>query len=77
MDCRRFIDSGCLGYLITALSSGVEGVRAMSGCGLELFVSHLEGSRFREKTQVIFNLCNRYSMRPNIQARGRIAMYIA
>ncbi|XP_064405928.1 nucleolar pre-ribosomal-associated protein 1-like isoform X3 [Halichondria panicea] len=52
VDCRRFIDSGCLGYLITALSSRVEGVRTIGGCGLELFVGHLEGSRFREKTQV-------------------------
>ncbi len=34
----------------------MEGVRTIGGCGLELFVGHLEGSRFREKTQVIPNL---------------------
>ncbi len=52
MDCRRFVDSGCLGYLIAALCSEVEGVRALAGSGLELFTNHLDGSRFKEKMQV-------------------------
>ena len=52
MDCRQFIECGCLGYLIMALSSRVEDVRAAAGHTLTRFLHHLGGSRFREKAQV-------------------------
>ena len=52
VDCRQFVEHGCLGYLIMALSSRVEEVRAAAGHTLTRFSHHLEGSRFREKVQV-------------------------
>ena len=52
VDCRHFVEHGCLGYLIMALSSRVEEVRAAAGHTLTRFSHHLEGSRFREKAQV-------------------------
>lgn len=52
VDCHQFISSGCLGYLMTSLSSLQESVR-QAGChGLSSFCEHLKGTRFREKTQV-------------------------
>ena len=52
VDCRQFVEHGCLGYLIMVLSSQVEEVRAAAGHTLTRFSHHLEGSRFREKAQV-------------------------
>ena len=52
VDCRQFVDHGCLSYLLMALSSQHVEVRAASGHALSRFSAHLEGSRFREKAQV-------------------------
>ena len=52
VDCRQFIDHGCLGYLIVALSCQAEEVRTAAGHALTRFSQHLDGSRFREKAQV-------------------------
>ena len=52
VDCRQFVEHGCLGYLVMALSSREEGVRAAAGHTLTRFSHHLEGSRYREKAQV-------------------------
>ena len=52
VDCRQFVEHGCLGYLVMALSSLEEGVRAAAGHTLTRFSHHLEGARFREKAQV-------------------------
>ena len=52
VDCRQFVDHGCLSYLIMALSSQCEEVRAASGHVLTRFCTQLEGNRFREKAQV-------------------------
>ena len=52
VDCRQFVEHGCLGYLIMALSSRVEEVRTAAGHTLTRFSHHLEGSRFREMVQV-------------------------
>ena len=57
MDCRQFVDHGCLGYLIMALSSQHKEVRAAGGHALTRFSTHLEGSRFREKAQVCSDGC--------------------
>ena len=52
MDCRQFVEHGCLGYLVMALSSREEEVRAAAGHTLTRFSHHLEGARFREKAHV-------------------------
>lgn len=52
VDCRRFIESGCWSYLLSALASFCAEVRAASYHCLVQFRGHLEGARFREKTQV-------------------------
>ena len=54
VDCRQFIDCGCLGYIIASLSSRVEMVRAAGSHALSRFTMHLEGARFKEKLQVCF-----------------------
>ena len=52
VDCRQFIDCGCLGYIVAALSSKSEGVRSAGSHALSRFCTHLEGAKFREKLQV-------------------------
>jgi len=59
VDCRQFIDCGCLGYIVAALSSKSEGVRSAGSHALSRFCTHLEGAKFREKLQVMHLL--RYS----------------
>ena len=52
VECRRFVESGCWSYLLAALASSCAKVRAASYHCLIQFRGHLEGARFREKTQV-------------------------
>ena len=52
VECRRFVESGCWSYLLAALASSCAEVRAASYHCLIQFRGHLEGARFREKTQV-------------------------
>ena len=52
MDCYPFVDSGCLGYLLAATSSDCPEMREAGYHCLLRFVTHVEGSRFREKGQV-------------------------
>ena len=52
VDCRQFVEYGCLSYLIMALSSLVKEMRSAAGHALTRFSHHLDGSRFREKAQV-------------------------
>ena len=54
VDCRQFIDCGCLGYIVVSLSSRVETMRAAGSHALSRFTMHLEGTRFKEKPQVCF-----------------------
>ena len=54
MDCRQFIDLGCLGYLIASLASKEEGVRRGGAHSLYRFRQHLKGARFKEKQQVVY-----------------------
>ena len=54
VDCRQFIDCGCLGYIVISLSSRVEAMRAAGSHALSRFTMHLEGARFKEKPQVCF-----------------------
>ena len=53
INCRKFVSHGSAGYLVAALSSHNTDVRAAAYNCLSRFYVHLEGSRFREKDQVI------------------------
>jgi nucleolar pre-ribosomal-associated protein 1 len=53
VDCPRFIESGCWGYLVASLASSSEDVRLATCHCLSLFKSQLEGARFREKNQIV------------------------
>ena len=53
INCRKFVSHGCAGYLVSALSSHNTDIRAAACHCLSRFYIHLEGSRFREKDQVI------------------------
>ena len=52
VDCRKFIDVGCLAFVIAALSSQYIATRETAYHVLARFMNQLEGSRFLEKTQV-------------------------
>ena len=52
MDCRKFVERGCLGYTVASLSSRDDHMRQAGYHVLSRFLTHLEGARFREKNQV-------------------------
>ena len=52
VDCRHFVSTGCLGFLVVCLSSLDYYVREASSHTLSRFKVHLETSKFREKAQV-------------------------
>lgn len=52
VDCRRFVWSGCLSFVIVSLSSLQYRVREAASHILSRFKLHLESSKFREKAQV-------------------------
>lgn len=56
VDCRQFINSGCLSFLVVSLCSCHEEVRAASGHALTRFLSHLEGAKFKEKQEVDYRI---------------------
>ena len=56
VDCHKIVESGCLSFLIGSLSSYCDDVRLAAFHCLTLFKSHMEGARFRDKSQV-WNLC--------------------
>ncbi|XP_065899031.1 nucleolar pre-ribosomal-associated protein 1-like isoform X3 [Dysidea avara] len=56
VDCRKFVSHGCVGYLLAAISSHDRDVRAAAYHCLARYYTHLEGSRFREKDQIILLL---------------------
>ena len=56
VDCRQFVDHGCLSYLILSLCSYHEDVRTAGGHALTRYLLHLEGSKFKEKAEVIMHL---------------------
>eukprot|EP00794_Sanderia_malayensis_P000250 gene250-869_t len=52
VDCRKFIDTGCLSYAIAATTSSCIATRKAGYHILARFTNHLEASRFREKNQI-------------------------
>ncbi|VDI22213.1 nucleolar pre-ribosomal-associated protein 1 [Mytilus galloprovincialis] len=54
IDCRKFIERGCLGYILAALSCHDSTMRGAAYFVLDNFVHHLEGSRFPEKDQILY-----------------------
>ena len=56
VDCRKFIESGCLGLVFTALSSHDLAMRRAACHLIERYRDHLEGARFMEMDQVKYIL---------------------
>lgn len=52
IDCLKFVSSHAMGVTVMALSSYDPKVRAAAYHVLSCFYQHLEGSQFREKSQV-------------------------
>lgn len=50
--CHKFVEVNALGLTVAALSSYDSNMRAAAYFVLASFRSHLEGARFREKSQV-------------------------
>lgn len=50
--CHKFVEVNALGLTVAALSSYDPNMRAAAYFVLASFRSHLEGARFREKSQV-------------------------
>ena len=72
VDCRKFIDIGCLAFVIAALSSQHIATRETAYHVLARFMNQLEGSRFLEKTQVgIFIYDKRQCVYVSRGRRGR------
>lgn len=52
IDCLKFVSSHAMGVTVMALSSYDPKVRAAAYYVLSCFYQHLEGSQFRDKSQV-------------------------
>lgn len=52
VDCRKFVERGCLGFSIASLSSRDAQVRQAGYHVLSRYMMHLEGARFKERKQV-------------------------
>ena len=56
VDCRKFIESDCLGLVFTALSSHDLAMRRAACHVIERYRDHLEGARFMEMDQIKYIL---------------------
>lgn len=52
VDCRKFVERGCLSFTVASLSSRDARVRQAGYHVLSRYVMHLEGARFKERKQV-------------------------
>lgn len=52
VDCRKFVEQGCLGLSVATLSSRDGNMRKAGYHVLSRYMMHLDGVRFREKKQV-------------------------
>ena len=73
VDCHQVVQSGCLGYLLAALSSHQEEVRRAACHSLGRFSSHLSTSSVKEKQQVQETYCTELSY-PVYQGRDAFAL---
>ncbi|KAI8520834.1 nucleolar pre-ribosomal-associated protein 1 [Branchiostoma belcheri] len=79
VDCRRFVEGHCLGFVLAGLASNDADMRAASYHVLSLFYQHLEGARFAEKRQFLYLLqCLQNGIhRPNLQVPNILTLFLA
>ena len=79
IDCRKFIERGCLGYLIAALSCHDNTMRGAAYHVLDNFFLQLEASRFPEKEQQLYviELIRNSLDKPNVKLPCIITVFLA
>ncbi|XP_014745884.1 PREDICTED: nucleolar pre-ribosomal-associated protein 1, partial [Sturnus vulgaris] len=77
--CHKFVEVNGLGLTVAALSSYDPNVRAAAYFVLASFRSHLEGARFREKSQLLYLLdaVQNGIRQPNLRFTFSLTLYIA
>ncbi|XP_009870096.1 PREDICTED: nucleolar pre-ribosomal-associated protein 1 [Apaloderma vittatum] len=77
--CHKFVEVNALGLTVAALSSYDSNMRAVAYFVLASFRSHLEGARFREKTQLLYLLdaVQNGIRQPNLRFTFSLTLYIA
>ncbi|XP_069141915.1 nucleolar pre-ribosomal-associated protein 1-like [Argopecten irradians] len=79
VDCRKFAETLCLGYTITALSCHDARVRGVAYHVLSRYLHHLEGARFPEQQQILYlvSLLRDSVTRPNTKLACIITVFLA
>ncbi|XP_068038864.1 nucleolar pre-ribosomal-associated protein 1 isoform X1 [Anomalospiza imberbis] len=77
--CHKFVEVNALGLTVAALSSYDSNMRAAAYFVLASFRSHLEGARFREKSQLLYLLdaVQNGIKQPNLRFTFSLTLYIA
>ncbi|NWS71444.1 NPA1P protein, partial [Crotophaga sulcirostris] len=77
--CHKFVEVNALGLTVAALSSYDSNMRAAAYFVLASFRSHLEGARFREKSQLLYLLdaVQNGITQPNLRFTFSLSLYIA
>ncbi|PKU39401.1 hypothetical protein llap_10298 [Limosa lapponica baueri] len=77
--CYKFVEVNALGLTVAALSSYDSNMRAAAYFVLASFRSHLEGARFREKSQLLYLLdaVQNGIGQPNLRLTFSLTLYIA
>ncbi|KAM6140617.1 LOW QUALITY PROTEIN: nucleolar pre-ribosomal-associated protein 1 [Pterocles gutturalis] len=77
--CHKFVEVNALGLTVAALSSYDSNMRAAAYFVLACFRSHLEGARFREKSQLLYLLdaVQNGIRQPNLRFTFSLTLYIA
>ncbi|XP_056346462.1 nucleolar pre-ribosomal-associated protein 1 isoform X2 [Oenanthe melanoleuca] len=77
--CHKFVEVNALGLTVAALSSYDPNMRAAAYFVLASFRSHLEGARFREKSQLLYLLdaVQNGIKQPNLRITFSLTLYIA
>ncbi|KAF4795038.1 Nucleolar pre-ribosomal-associated protein 1 [Turdus rufiventris] len=77
--CHKFVEVNALGLTVAALSSYDPNMRAAAYFVLASFRSHLEGARFREKSQLLYLLdaVQNGIRQPNLRFTFSLTLYIA
>ncbi|NXD76883.1 NPA1P protein, partial [Halcyon senegalensis] len=77
--CHKFVEVNALGLTVAALSSYDSNMRAAAYFVLASFRSHLEGARFREKSQLLYLLdaVQNGIRKPNLRFTFSLTLYVA
>ncbi|XP_064263260.1 nucleolar pre-ribosomal-associated protein 1 [Passer domesticus] len=77
--CHKFVEVNALGLTVAALSSYDPNMRAAAYFVLASFRSHLEGARFREKSQLLYLLdaVQNGIRQPNLRFTFSLTLYVA